>query len=80
MSKRRLHQGGSTARRSSRHQQLPKLIALLSLAVVAAGAVALVVLARPGAEAAATARADATPHTKGSPNAPVTVIEWGDFQ
>jgi hypothetical protein len=77
MSKRKHHKAQETPRRPSAGRRgLLLLVGTLSLATVAV--VTLVVLSSAGNEA--TARASIAPHVKGSPSAPVTVVEWGDFQ
>ena len=77
MSKRKLHRAERATRKLSggRHISLT-LIGLLGLAGLAA--VAVVTLARSGTDA--TASVSAAPRVKGSPDAPVTIVEWGDFQ
>ena len=75
MSKHKPHRAERTTKKpsDSRHISLP-LIGLLSLAALAT--VAVVMLARPGTDATASTAA----RVKGSPDAPVTIVEWGDFQ
>lgn len=53
------------------------VIAVIALAVLAAGA--LIWVGRP-AEPARVANLPANANVLGSPSAPVTVEEWGDFQ
>jgi hypothetical protein len=78
MSKRRgsAHRPRGAERPASRRGWL-SLAALGSVAALAAAALLLQSIAAPDG----TSRAAAVPdHVKGAADAPVTIVEWGDFQ